>query len=46
MDMAEELGSEKRKQEEKEALKAALVQWHNDQQIIGLWELLMWDGSV
>ena len=38
--LAKELGSEKRKQEAKEALRAALEQWPNDQRITGLWELL------
>jgi tetratricopeptide (TPR) repeat protein len=39
--LAKELGSEKRKQEAKEALNAALEQWPNDQRIMGLWELLI-----
>ena len=39
--LAKELGSEKRKQEAKEALEAALEQWPNDQRITGLWELLV-----
>jgi len=39
--LAKELGSEKRKQELREALNAALEQWPNDQRITGLWQLLV-----
>jgi len=38
--LAKELGSEKRKQEAREALKEAIGQWKDDQRITGLWELL------
>jgi hypothetical protein len=39
--MASALGSEKRKQEAREAFKTALGQWQGDQRITGLWELLV-----
>jgi tetratricopeptide (TPR) repeat protein/transcriptional regulator with XRE-family HTH domain len=39
--LAKELGSEKRRQEAGEALKAALEQWPNDGRITGVWELLV-----
>ena len=39
--LAKELGSEKRKQEAKEALNTALEQWPNDQRITGLWGVLV-----
>ena len=39
--LAKELGSEKRKQEAREALNEALEQWPNDQRITGLWEWLI-----
>ena len=39
--MAKELGSEKRKQEARGALHAALERWANEQRVTGLWELLV-----
>jgi len=39
--LVKELGSEKRKQEAREALKTALEEWPNDQRITSLWELLV-----
>ena len=39
--LAKELGSEKRKQEAREALHVALEQWSHDQRISSLWDLLI-----